>query len=183
MTAKLASGVLPALVIAACLLACERKPAAEGGMASAAPAPLASAPAAAARPWFVGTWTARYDATPRAVEGSPKEGFVKQWREDDGGSLTGAGTLTLRIDEAGRVSGANEGALGSLQASGELIDDSLHVSLVPKAAGSEQVTSATVLAKRTGDKLSGSLSASSGDSLRVRHAELVLERTGDAPQR
>ncbi len=151
----------------------------------AAPSPAAgpsAAPAASAsakpveQPWFVGTWSGTFTAQAQEVV-SPKDGYVKEWREIDAGDFTGPGTLTLHIDASGRITGSAEGALGSLAASGEVSDDTLSVTLSPKPADAQQISSALFTAKREGSGAKGTLSASTGDSLRVRRAELTLART------
>lgn len=145
---------------------------------SAAPAP-APAPSAkpAEPPWFVGTWSGNYTARAHEVQ-SPKDGYVKEWREVDAGDFTGAGTLTLHIDADGRITGGADGALGSLAASGEVSEETLSVQLQPKPTDAQQISSAFLIAKREGSGAKGTLSASTGDSLRVRRADVALTRTG-----
>ncbi|HMJ11972.1 MAG TPA: hypothetical protein VK524_11190, partial [Polyangiaceae bacterium] len=89
------------------------------------------------------------------------------------------GTLTLNIDASGVITGGSEGALGSLAATGEVSEQSLRVTLQPKAADAQQITSAFLVAERDGSSAKGSLSASTGDSLRVRQADVVLTRKND----
>ena len=127
-------------------------------------------------PWFVGTWSGTYTARPRAVD-SPKEGYIKEWRETDAGEFSGPGTVTLQIDVSGRIAGSADGALGSLVATGQVNDETLSVTLQAKPTDAQQISSAVLVAKREGDGAKGSLSASTGDSLRVRQADIVLTRT------
>lgn len=156
---------------------CDKKTSPPGTGLPASAAPAASAGAKRAeQPWFVGTWSATYTARAREVQ-SPKEGYVKEWRDVDAGDFTGPGTVTLQIDGSGRITGSAEGALGSLSATGEVNDDSLRVTLQPKAADAAQITSAYLIAARDGDGAKGTLSASTGDSLRVRQADIALART------
>jgi hypothetical protein len=171
-------GRLCVLVLAVAIVGgCDKKtPPPPSGAARPAPAVSASA-RPAEQPWFVGTWSATFTAQTHEVE-SPKDGYVKEWREVDAGEFTGPGTLTLHIDASGRITGGTEGALGSLAASGEVSDETLSVTLSPKpAADAQQISSAVPIAKRDGDGAKGTLSASTGDSLRVRRAELALART------
>lgn len=155
-------------------VACDKKTPAPA--IAPAEGPAASASAKPAPPWFVGTWSGSYTARPRAVD-SPKEGYVKEWRETDAGAFSGPGTVTLQIDESGRIAGSAEGALGPLVASGQVTDETLSVTLQSKPADAQQISSAVLVAKRDGDSAKGTLSASTGDSLRVRQADITLTRT------
>ncbi|MEI9953742.1 MAG: hypothetical protein WDO74_33380 [Pseudomonadota bacterium] len=147
----------------------------------AAPSPQASpvavvgsAPAAVAahvKPWFVGGFAGQYEAKTATVE--IKVGAVKEWTKDDGKLSSGAGKLSLQIDDAGQVDGTSEGALGAGHVSGRVEDDTLRVQLSPTDdAGLHGVLVAT----RDGDGFKGSIEASSGDSLRVRSAAIELKK-------
>ena len=164
------------LVVLGIAAGCDKKtPPPPAAGPSAAPAVVASAKPVE-QPWFVGTWSGSFTAQAHEVV-SPKDGYVKEWREIDAGDFTGPGTLTLHIDANGHVTGGAEGALGSLAASGEVSDDTFSVTLSPKPADAQQISSAVLIAKRDGSGAKGTLSASTGDSLRVRRAELALART------
>jgi hypothetical protein len=142
--------------------------------ASAAPAIAASAPAAApapVKPWFSGGFSGQYEAKVAAVE--IKVGAVKEWAKDDGALSSGKGVLSLQIDDAGRVDGTSEGALGAGHVSGKVEDDTLRVQLSPTDdAGLHGV----LIASREGQGFKGSIEASSGDSLRVRTAAIELKK-------
>jgi hypothetical protein len=168
------------LVVLGVAAGCDKKaPPPPAAAPSGAPAAAASAKPVE-QPWFVGTWSGTFTAQAHEVV-SPKDGYVKEWREVDAGDFTGPGTLTLHIDASGRITGSAEGALGSLAASGEVSDDTLSVTLSPKPADAQQITSALLVAKRDGSGAKGTLSASTGDSLRVRRAELALTRSSTSP--
>ena len=164
-----------ALLLAIGATGCDKKAPSPSAAPPAAPAASASAKAAET-PWFVGTWSGTYTARAHEVQ-SPKDGYVKEWREVDAGDFTGPGTLTLHIDPNGRITGGAEGALGSLAASGEVSEETLSVRLQPKPTDAQQISSAFVIAKREGSAAKGTLSASTGDSLRVRRADVALTRT------
>ena len=163
-------------LLLAVAVACDKK------TSPSPPAAPAAAPAASASakppepPWFVGTWSGNYTARAREVQ-SPKDGYVKEWREVDAGDFTGPGTLTLHIDASGLITGRAEGALGTLAASGEVSEETLSVRLQPTPTDAQHISSAFMIAKREGTGAKGTLSASTGDSLRVRHAEVALTRT------
>src|SRR6478609_8800094 len=143
--------------------------------AASVAAVVGSAPAtlaASAKPWFSGGFAGQYEAKVAAVE--IKAGAVKEWTKDDGKLSSGAGKLSLQIDDAGQVSGTSEGALGAGQVSGKVEDDTLRVQLSPTDdAGLHGVLVAT----RDGDGFKGSIEASTGDSLRVRTAAIELKKS------
>jgi len=145
-------------------------------------APSASAPASAvasavaatapAKPWFSGGFSGEYEAKLAPVE--IKVGAVKEWAKDDGKLASGKGVLSLQIDDAGRVDGTSEGALGAGHVSGKVEDDTLRIQLAPSDdAGLHGVLVAT----RAGDGFKGSIEASSGDSLKVRTASIELKKS------
>jgi hypothetical protein len=142
---------------------------------TSAAAPVASAPKApapAAKSWFVGGFAGDYEAKPATVQ--IKVGALKEWTKDDGKLSSGPGKLNLKIDEAGKVEGTSEGALGAGHVSGKVEDDTLRVQLSPADdAGLHGVLVAT----RVGDGFKGSIEASSGDSLRVRSAAVELKKS------
>jgi len=146
------------------------------------PAPSASATASAVasaepavkpvvKPWFSGGFSGEYLAKVAAVE--VKAGAIKEWTKDDGKLASGPGKLSLQIDDAGKVDGTSEGALGASQVTGKVEDDTLRIQLSPADdAGLHGVLVAT----RSGDGFKGAIEASSGDSLRVRTASIELKK-------
>ena len=133
--------------------------------ASAAPAP------AAQKPWFEGAWHGTFSAELFRIE--LPAGGVKEWKTDDGKQASGAGELSFEVSADGTVSGTGKGALGELSVSGRIDGDRAALSLSPVAVGGFQ---GVVLAARSADGLKGTLSASSGDSLQVRRADVTLSR-------
>ncbi len=143
-------------------------------VASAAPAvsvaPAASATAAA---WFVGAWQGAYQAELFRVE--VPVGGVKAWKDDDGKLASGDGKLSLQAAADGSVSGTASGALGELSVVGHVDGDRVTLTLhSPQPDGFHGV----ILATQTPEGLSGTLSASTGDSLQVRQAKVTLTRAG-----
>ena len=139
--------------------------------AAAVPSGSATATAAPAKPWYSGEFAGEYDAKLAAVE--VKVGALKEWGKDDGKLSAGPGKLSLKIDDAGRVSGTSEGALGTSQVDGKVEEDTLRVQLSPADdAGLHGV----LVAARAGDGFKGTIQASSGDSLRVRTAAIELKK-------
>jgi hypothetical protein len=157
------------------VLACDRKPADETRAPAATSARAPASAAVPAAPWFAGTWSGKYDARHHLVETPTKEGTVRDWAADDGGEHAGQGTLQLSIDDRGGITGSAEGALGSMLATGEAEGDTLRVQLVPKDPA-QAISSAFFIAKRDPSGAKGQLSASTGDSLRVRNAVVELSR-------
>jgi hypothetical protein len=145
--------------------------------APSAPAPASAVArpavvAAPAKPWFSGGFAGEYEAKLAPVE--IKVGAVKEWAKDDGKLASGKGVLSLQIDDAGRVDGTSEGALGAGHVSGKVEDDTLRLQLSPDDdAGLHGVLVAT----REGDGFKGSIEASSGDSLKVRTANVELKKS------
>ena len=144
-------------------------PAAPASVAAAAPSASAAAPPT--KPWFSGVFSAEYQAKLAPVE--IKTGAVKEWAADDGKASSGAGKLSLQIDDKGVVDGTGEGALGPSHATGKVEDDTLRVLLAPS---DNTGLHGTLVASRDGDGFKGTLQASSGDSLRVRSAAVELKK-------
>lgn len=134
-------------------------------VASAAPEPPK------ARPWFSGGFSGEYQAKLATVD--VKAGAIKEWAKDDGKLASGAGKLTLQIDDAGQVDGTSEGALGAGHVSGKVEDDTLRVQLSP---ADDSGLHGVLIATRAGDGFKGSIEASTGDSVRVRTASIELKK-------
>ena len=155
--------------------ACQNGPKAEGtpvaSVSTAAPAAPAASSAAPSKAWFEGAWQGTYEAELFRVE--LPAGNVKEWKLDDGKKASGAGKLSLAVSPDGTVTGTSTGALGDLAVSGRVEGDRAALSLV---SGGEATFHGTVLATQTPEGMSGALSASSGDSLQVRHAKVALKK-------
>jgi len=142
----------------------------------AAPTPSAAAPAgsaAATDRWFVGAWQGVFRAELFRVE--VPLGGMKEWKADDGKQASGEGTLSLQAATDGNITGTSSGALGELSVVGHVDGDRATLMLrSPRPDGFHGV----ILASHTAEGLSGTLSASTGDSLQVRQAKVTLTRAG-----
>jgi len=190
MTAQRLRSLLPVGTLLGPLVlgGCDDKPAtpsaAPSARPSAAAAPSVSASAeapAAPTAWFVGDFTGKYEASHYLIEMKKKHGGVAAWEKDEGEKGSGEGTLTLHIDDSGRVTGTAQGALGNMTATGQVDEGVLRVSLSPKDPGAEGAFAGIVVAKRKGDGFEGRLQVSTGDSLTVRDAPVQLHRGGSKP--
>ena len=158
-----------------------------GSAASAAAAASGSAAAAAApsakpaeKPWYVGEWHAPLDVQRYQIEQTKEEGKVKAWADAADTKATGKGELVLQIDETGKVTGTATGPLGELAAAGTADDQTLRVNLQPtKLLTPPEMFNGVVVAEKSEAGFAGDLKASSGDSLTVRKATIVLTKKGD----
>jgi hypothetical protein len=168
------NAVLVACAALAALAACQRAPAGHSGAPSATIS-AASAPAVASAPkpkaWYEGRWTGSYDAVLERIQ--LEAGGVRAWKEDDGQRASGKGTLVCSVTPEGVATGEAEGPLGALLVSGVADEQGLRLSLSPKGDDPTGFRG-TLLATRAGDRVTGTLSASSGDSLTVRRAKVEL---------
>jgi hypothetical protein len=185
-----------ALSVALMLPACDKGPIPEASSSAAAPvastAPLASASAASsatasssaiaapgegdAPAWAVGTWKGKFDAQRWTMSTSEKQGGSLGWKKDDGKQGVGPGEIEVTIDARGVVSGTLSGALGALTVSGGVESEVVTATLAPTGADEAASFSGSLRLERSGDALSGTLKASSGDSLRAREAKLSLKK-------
>ena len=179
--------VKSALVIASSALAigCNQgaKDSAAAASASASPALTASAAASAKpvdKPWFVGEWRATLDVERYQIEQTKDEGKIKAWADAADAKAIGKGELVLQIDEAGKVTGNVTGPLGDLEAAGMLDDKTLRVRFQPtKQLAPPEMFNGVLLAEKSDAGFAGDLKASSGDSLTVRKASVVLSKKAD----
>lgn len=164
---------------AATALACREQatPAPEAAPSAAPSSRAVTAPSATAgaaeRAWYEGSWSGTYESALHRIE--LPVGGVRAWKDDDGKAGSGTGTLNLSIAQDGRVSGEAEGPLGPLTVSGELDGETLRVHLAPDGGGGKDFRGVLV-AGREGDRLRGTLRASTGDSLVVRAAPVELNK-------
>jgi len=181
--------VFLAALISALVAGCDQgsKTDAPAGSASnaAAAAPgsaAAAAPAApsAKLPWYVGQWHAPLDVQRYQIEQTKEEGKIKAWADAADTKATGKGELVLKIDETGKVTGTATGPLGELSAAGTADDQTLRVNLQPtKLLTPPEMFNGVVIAEKSAAGFAGDLKASSGDSLTVRKATVVLTKKGD----
>jgi hypothetical protein len=141
---------------------------------AAAPASASAAPVAQAA-WYVGKWSGSYEAQHYLIEVKKGEG-LKQWADDEGKEGAGDGKLELDVGQDGTISGTASGVLGEMLASGRVDEESFRVQLKPKNP-TEASFQGFFVAKREGAAVKGRLSASSGDSLKVRDAPVKLEKS------
>lgn len=165
------------LLFVALLCGCQNAPKSEpapSASVSAAPAGASAAPSAAAAPskaWFEGAWQGTFDAQLFRIE--LPAGNVKEWKADDGKRASGEGKLSFDVSADGSVKGTATGALGELAVTGRVEDDraALHLD-----SSSLEGFHGAIVAPRAGDGFKGTLSASSGDSLTVRRADVTLAK-------
>jgi len=163
------------------LVSCKREPSSSTNPGEASSAlPAASAPAAppiAPKPWYEGNWSGTYESSIESL--AHEVGGVRAWKQDEGKAASGPGTLKVSVGSDGVVTGEAQGALGAQSVSGHADEKGLWLTLTPKE---DDVLAfrGTLVAERSGETVSGSLRASSGDSLTVRKATAVL-RPASAP--
>jgi hypothetical protein len=143
-------------------------PAASASATAAATAPSASATAKA---WFEGDWQGSFQAELFRVE--VPAGGIKEWKQDDGKKASGEGKLSLVVSPDGTATGSANGALGDLSVNGRVDGDRAALRLASDQADGFH---GTILATQTPEGMKGTLSASSGDSLQVRQASVILTR-------
>jgi hypothetical protein len=138
-----------------------------------------SASVAPAKPaaWFEGKWKGSYDAAQYTIETPEKNSGAREWKDDDGGTHVGDGTLELEIAADGRITGTAKGALGDHTVTGEVDETKFRISFVPQEPGDRAFSGSAVLDK-SGEGVKGRLSASTGDSKTVRDAAVVLDKVG-----
>lgn len=179
MSSMQSSGFAWFVATSALLLACEKKDPADAAPPSSASA-MASASAAASapapeKPWYVGDWQASLEVERYKMEMKKSEGMVKDWEEDDGKQGTGKATLKLTVNEDGQAEGTLGGALGDLAVNGVIEDETLRLKLMAENTEDPATTfNGVIVATKKGDTFTGELKASSGDSLKVRKASVVL---------
>jgi hypothetical protein len=137
---------------------------------SAEEAVVAKAPAPQ-RAWFEGAWQGAFQAELFRIE--LPVGGVKEWKQDDGKQASGEGKLSLQAAADGSVTGTATGALGNLAVAGRVDGDRAALTFASAdASGFHGV----ILASQAPEGMKGTLSASSGDSLQVRQANVTLTR-------
>lgn len=177
------------LGVAACLLAaCSKteapKPAPSAAASVAAtPASVAPPPSATPEkkaPWFAGEWNGSYDAQHYLIE-VPKNEGAREWAADDGGAASGEGTLSLRVSDAGAITGTASGPLGAMKVTGEVDGEKLRLRFEPEHPGERSFRGFAVLV-REGEALEGRLQTSTGDSRTVRDAAIALHKGPAKPK-
>lgn len=168
--------------LAAALSACQ-----SGAKSTGVPSAAASAAAAPTAPsstakviaktdaWYAGTWTGSYEAAKHHIDLSTKIGGLPEWAADEGASGTGKGSVRLTPDATGAATGSVEGPLGPAALEGAFDGDVLAVRFYPKSADRSGF-SGVLVARREGERLTGSLDAATSDGRVARTAKITLER-------
>lgn len=158
------------------LVACQGSGKAQNGdqpaAASASVTPSA-APSAAPPPsvWYAGSWQGSYKAELHRVE--LPAGGIKEWKKDDGAQASGDGKLSLEVAANGDVTGKASGPLGEQVVAGRVEGERVALTLTPAEANGFQ---GMILATQAPEGIKGALSASTGDSVVVRKATVVLAK-------
>jgi hypothetical protein len=161
------------LLLVPLLAACQKSAPAPAATpsSSAATSVAMPAPAAPARAWFEGSWQGTFLAERFKVE--VPAGGVKEWKDDDGKRASGENVLKLSIAADGSVTGRSQGPLGELLVNGRAENDRVALSL---ASADTEGFHGSILATQTPEGMGGRVSASSWDSLVVRHGAVTLAR-------
>lgn len=173
------------LVLAFAVLGCRRESNTDEAAASAsavsaaraaAPAPSASAPKPKA--WYEGRWSGKYEASLERI--TLEVGGVRAWKDDDGTSASGPGTITLDVTADGVVTGESDGALGPASIRGVADDAGFRLTFAARS-DDPRAFNGTLVTERGEGRVSGTLRASSGDSLTVRKAQVELTPNAPTP--
>ncbi|HEX7602800.1 MAG TPA: hypothetical protein VF316_14390, partial [Polyangiaceae bacterium] len=145
--------------------------AASASAASAAPSASVAVPKVKSNDWK-GTYTAE-----RASYYLPDSGEYKgvKFRGDDAGDALGEGTLSLKVDADGIVTGEGAGALGAVLLHGVLRGDDLTFTVSRKDPADLGVTG-TGLGTVTGDAVEGTMQLSAYRAQIIREAKFKLSR-------
>ncbi|MGH7293998.1 MAG: hypothetical protein ACRELB_03645 [Polyangiaceae bacterium] len=137
--------------------------------ASASVAPSASAPLASS------SWSGDYKSAVANITVTPDWKKV-HWVDTQSTAGVGDGKMTLAVEGAtGRVTGSLEGPLGPATLDGALIDGKLTAALVRKDPV-DQGFAGTLVGTVTGDKATGTITASPGGGGTARTATFTLAR-------
>jgi hypothetical protein len=160
------------------LVACQgsgKEQAPPAASAAAAPAVSAAPSASAAAPaaWYAGSWQGTYKAELHRVE--LPAGGIKEWKKDDGAQASGEGKLSFEVTPTGDVSGKASGPLGEQVVSGRVEGERVALTLTPVESNGFQ---GVILAAQSPEGIKGALNASTGDSVVVRKAQVVVAKAG-----
>lgn len=133
------------------------------------------------KPWYVGRWSGAYRAERDVIDMTVKQGAPPAWGKDNGRRATGPGTLSLDVDDHGRITGTLIGPLGKLRAQGAVQGDQLRVRLSTTDPRKLTAFNGELVATRDGDAARGHLHVSTGDSLTLRDGPVVLRKGAKAP--
>lgn len=96
--------------------------------------------------------------------------------KDDGSSATGQGTLELRIDAQGQVTGKASGALGAQSVRGVMQEDMLRAGVSPVDPASDDGMTGVLVGKADAEAIVAELRVSNHDASVVRSSQVRLER-------
>jgi hypothetical protein len=173
--------VARALSLIVALPACqggEKNSGAAASASGAAPLPALSAVAPVntkTDSWYAGTWTGTYEAAKHHIDLPAKIGGLPEWAADEGARGTGKGSVRLTPDSTGAATGSVEGPLGPAVLEGAFDGDVLALRFYPKNA-ERSGFSGVLIARRDGERLTGSLDAATTDGRVARTAQITLER-------
>jgi hypothetical protein len=142
--------------------------------ASSGASPAVSAKAATATP-TVATWTGKYTSALGSLyvfDGGEWAGVT--WRGDEAGVGLGEGTLTLTVDPTTHgVHGTADGAIGDVVVVGSTAEDTLTASVLRKDPLDRGLTG-TLVAKTSGDAMTGSMKLSVANARVIREVTFTL---------
>ena len=166
--------LLALLLLAACQgSGKEQAPPVASSPAAVSAAPSASASAAPAAAWYAGSWQGTYKAELHRVE--LPAGGIKEWKKDDGAQSSGEGKLSFDVSPTGDVTGKASGPLGEQVVSGRVEGENVALTLTPVEVNGFQ---GMIVAAQAPEGIKGALNASTGDSVVVRKAQVVVAKAG-----
>jgi hypothetical protein len=135
----------------------------------------ASAASSSVAPNAAETWSGRYSASPGALyvpDGAEWAGV--KFRGEDASVGLGEGTIVVKIDRDGKVSGALEGPLGPLRIAGQLAAKEFSAALV--SGDPARGFAGTAVGAEDGDRIAGTMRLSLPTGNVLREASFALER-------
>jgi hypothetical protein len=180
-TASRAGSLMVALALGACSKGDDSTPPLSASHDASAATPsfdaAATAPKAAADagPTLTGSWTGKYTAAPGSFympEGP--EWSNLHFRGEDAGAGLGDGTMAVAVDAIGRVSGTLDGALGALTINGVFDGEAFAAAIV--SSDPNQGFAGTVVGRRAGNRVSGTIRAALPTGNVLREAPFTLDR-------
>jgi hypothetical protein len=138
--------------------------------------------AAAKPPPAITTWSGKYTSEPGSLyvfDGG--EWASVTWRGDEAGIGLGDGTLTLTVNrETKEVRGTAEGAIGDVVLVGSIADDTVTGSVLRKDPQDRGLTG-TLIAKLSGEALSGSMKLSVANARVIREVKFTVTHAKAGP--
>jgi hypothetical protein len=154
-----------------------------GASSSAAPVTIAAVPtegggapkSAPTAPSAVSTWTGKYTSEPGSLYVVDGGAWAEvKWRGDDAGLGLGDGSMTLTVNSTTHdVHGTADGAIGSVVIVGSISENSVTASVLRKDPADQGLTG-TVVAKVTGEALTGTMRLSVANARVIREVKFSL---------